>query len=86
METEKSILTITFASGETAKYELPADKAAQYHLASKIERLMESHTLALEVDGVVIFHPMVNIRSIEFTPGPLALPEIVIRHLAVCSD
>jgi len=54
-------------------------------LASNVKKALEADTLALEVQGALIVIPMRNVKYIQVTPAPEALPQGVIRNARLVS-
>jgi hypothetical protein len=75
--------TISFMDGEQFKcaWETPEDAAIR--AGGLIEKLMTSQSLAIELEGRLVIIPTQNVRTVEVSPAPKALPPTVVRGARV---
>jgi hypothetical protein len=72
MESQEKRVTmaVTMNDGQTLRYTFPHDDERDVDTRQKIERLLQNNSLAIEVDGKLLFIPTVNIKMIELAPAP----------------
>ena len=71
-------LIVTYTDGTHDHFKFP-DQADSFHMANLVEKLLSSGALALQIDKGLLIIPAANIRSVEISPCPGRLPEIVIQ-------
>ncbi|MEB3288847.1 MAG: hypothetical protein VKI82_02965 [Leptolyngbya sp.] len=73
-------ITITFNNGAVQTYGLTERQTDPVQMASRLKNLMEASTFSLEVENRLVIIPMHNIRTIEVSPAPDKLPDLVLRQ------
>jgi hypothetical protein len=71
-------LIVTYTDGTHDHFKFPA-QADSFHMANLVEKLLSSGALALQMDNGLLIIPATNIRSVEISPCPGKLPDIVIH-------
>ena len=74
----KNMLIVRLTDRTTFKFAFP-DQADPVKLAARVEKLLESNNLTVEVDGRLLIIPAHNILSVEVSPAPSKLPDNTIR-------
>ncbi|MEL7034836.1 MAG: hypothetical protein AAFO04_04360 [Cyanobacteria bacterium J06592_8] len=74
-------LTVRYVNGESHCFEFETPQEEKALLASHIQRVLNSKELMLEVGDRLLVIPMQNVQTIELSPIPLKLPDIVIRNV-----
>ena len=73
---------ITFMDGHTVSFRgTPQVDTEEWQKGAKVQELIESQCIAIESEGRLLFYPTANIRSIEVSPAPKALPRVVLRNV-----
>ena len=71
--------TISFLDGTQLKVVWEKQKEAALRSASLIEKVLNSESFALELEGRLVVVPIQNIRTIEINPAPEKLPPMIVR-------
>ena len=71
--------TIHFIDGTKLSLSAPVQVDNLALMASRIQKSLESPTLALEAEGELIVIPTANIKYMQVHPAPERLPDSVIR-------
>jgi hypothetical protein len=81
MTTRTAGLMVRFMDGSklTLRYPRQAgnDPAT---IVANIRKALEADRLLVEVDGNLLFIPLSNVKYLQVTPAPDALPSTVLRH------
>ena len=78
-EPDKVMLTIRYMNGEYHSFEFRSNQEEKVMLASHIQRVLNAKELMLELEDRLLVIPMQNVQTIEISPLPAKLPDIVIR-------
>jgi hypothetical protein len=78
--TQTNDLIVTYTDGTHDHFKFPA-QADSFHMANLVEKLLSSGALALQMDNGLLIIPAANIRSVEISPCPGKLPDIVMRDV-----
>lgn len=70
---------ITFIDGKELKVAWERHEEAHHRAGGLIDRVLQAQSVALELDGTLTIVPVSNVRSIEISPAPPALPNTVIK-------
>ena len=81
MTDDRHIVEIAFNDGEKLHFEVTPEEDAEWTRGTKIEKLLSTNCLVIEVEGNCFFYPTHNIRYIEIIPAPDPLPSIAIKGL-----
>jgi hypothetical protein len=84
MSSGKRMLIVRLVDKTTMQFEFPP-QADEMKLAARVEKLLESKNLALQLDERLLIIPAHNILSVEITPAPTKLPENTIRNVHLAS-
>ncbi len=71
--------TISFLDGTQLKVVWDKREDATMRSASLIEKVLNSESFALELEGRLVIVPIQNVRTIEVRPAPVKLPATVVR-------
>jgi hypothetical protein len=71
--------TISFLDGTQLKLVWEKQKEAALRSASLIEKVLNSESFAVELEGRLVIVPIQNIRTMEVSPAPEKLPQMVVR-------
>lgn len=74
-------ITITFNNGAVQTYGLTERQTDPIQMASRLKSLMEAKTFSLAMEDRLVIIPMHNIRTIEVSPAPDKLPDLVLRQV-----
>jgi hypothetical protein len=71
--------TISFTDGTQLKLVWPRPEESDSRLASVLEKLLTNESIAIEVEGRLMIIPVNNIKTLEVSPSPEKLPNMVVR-------
>jgi hypothetical protein len=71
--------TISFLDGTQLKVVWEKQDEAALRSASLIEKVLNSESFAIELEGRLVIVPIQNIRTMEVSPAPEKLPQMVVR-------
>ena len=80
---ETITIKITFMDGQSLNTQFTPPDLVEWQRGSKLDKLLANPVLPIVIDGNAMFFPMNNIRSIQVTPAPKALPPHIIRTESV---
>jgi hypothetical protein len=75
--------TISFMDGTQLKLEWDKHEDAAIRSGGVVESIMASQTFAIELEGRLVIVPFHNVRTVEVSPAPKALPATVVRGARV---
>jgi len=80
MNSQDTTLRIRTVDGEVHEFTMPssAGSGLDYTIGSRLEKLLNQRSIALEVEDRLLIIPMEQIRSIEVFPLAGKLPEAVV--------
>ena len=81
---DKVTLTITFNDGTSKKYSFPRVDADPNMIGTKINELLSSNHVILELDDGIVIIPVSSIKCMEVSPKPLKMPGTVIPNASAC--
>ena len=73
-------LIVTYTDGTHDHFKFPS-QADSFNMAHLVEKLLSSAALALQVGDRLLMIPKANIRSLEVSPCPSKLPDIVMHNV-----
>ena len=73
-------LIVTYTDGTHDHFKFPS-QADSFNMAQLVEKLLGSAALALQVGDRLLIIPKANIRSLEVSPCPGKLPDIVMHNV-----
>ena len=73
-------LIVTYTDGTHDHFKFPS-QADSFNMAQLVEKLLGSAALALQVGDRLLIIPKANIRSLEVSPCPGKLPDIVMHNI-----
>ena len=73
-------LIVTYNDGTDDHFKFPS-QADSFNMAQLVEKLLGSAALALQVGDRLLIIPKANIRSLEVSPCPGKLPDIVMHNV-----
>jgi len=73
-------LIVTYTDGTHDHFKFPS-QADSFNMANLVEKLLSSAALALQMGDRLLIIPTANIRSVEISPCPGKLPDIVMHDV-----
>ena len=73
-------LIVSYTDGTHDHFKFPS-QADSFNMANLVEKLLSSAALALQVGDRLLIIPTANIRSVEISPCPGKLPDIVMHDV-----
>lgn len=73
-------LIVTYTDGTHDHFKFPS-QADSFNMAQLVEKLLGSAALALQVGDRLLIIPKASIRSLEVSPCPGKLPDIVLHNV-----
>jgi hypothetical protein len=73
-------LIVTYTDGTHDHFKFPT-QADSFAMANLVEKLLNSAALALQVGSRLLIIPTASIRSVEVSPCPGKLPDLVIHNV-----
>lgn len=70
---------ITFIDDKELKVAWERHEEAHHRAGGLIDRVPQAQSVALELDGTLTIVPVNNVRILEVSPAPPALPNTVIK-------
>jgi len=83
---DKRFLTIHFTDGSKLSVTFPKQTEDNYQIASRVQKAIDAHQLAIEIGDEFFVIPMSNIKYLQVNPRPEILPDTVIRGGALHVD
>jgi hypothetical protein len=83
--TELARLIIHFTDGTSLDAAAPRQATDPMRVLQNVRRAMESDKLMVEIDGQLFLIPLNNVKYVQLSPAPDALPEGVIRGATLVS-
>ena len=84
--TTRKKLTIFFNDGSKLSVSFPKQiEGDATALAAQIRKAIEADKLSLEIQGALFVVPMRNVKYVQITPAPEALPQGIIRGAMLLS-
>ncbi len=79
-------MIVRLIDGSVHRFQFPPDGGDDVTLASRIEKAIQAHDLALEISGRLLVIPQHSILTIELTPAPAKLPAFTVRNARVVDE
>ena len=79
---ETATLTICFNDGSEKKYTFPRIEGDAYSRGTILDKMVNSESFVLDVDGDMLIIPASSIKYIKVSPKPVKLPTLVIPNLS----
>lgn len=76
---ENRWMTIFFTDGTNLKFDFPKQIDDPSRLGAVIQKFVNEKQIMVEVEGILITIPFVNVKYIQTYPCPKKLPETAIR-------
>ena len=75
-------MIVTCTDGTVHKFEF-TPRQDMTNQAGRIEKMLEAPNLVLELADRMMVIPISSVRSIEFTPRPMKLPDRALRNVRI---
>lgn len=84
-QVEPYILTVRYLNGKVIKFQFP-QQFNPIQQATRLQKIIQSNQLILALKDRVILIPMSSLESIELSPIPEKLPDIVIENVELITE